>query len=78
MNAQQRFCRCGATLERGIRIGPAPGQRTDVLICWRCAYEEPSLYGRSQNERCSGGIAQRADTYQPGAWMPGRLALGRR
>lgn len=46
-----RHCRCGGGLSRGVRYGPARGQRTAVLVCWNCAYEEPSLYGRTQAER---------------------------
>lgn len=73
-----RYCHCGGVMERAVRIGPDPGRRTNVLICWRCGYEEPSLYGRSANERNRGGIAARSTTYPRGDWMPGRLALGRR
>lgn len=73
-----RLCRCGGKLDRAIRVGPQPGQRTRTLCCFARAYEEPSLYGRSERERCPSGIARRQDTDQPGDWMPGRLALGRR
>ncbi len=46
-----RHCKCGQALKRGVRIGPGSGQRTAVLVCWNCAYEEPSLYGRTQADR---------------------------
>lgn len=52
-----RYCRCGeGYLSRGVRIGPGPGERTAVLVCWRCAYEEPSSYGRSHKERNGGKL----------------------
>lgn len=50
-----RPCACGGLMERGVRIGPGIRQRTNVLICWRCAYEEPSAYRRSTNERTTSG-----------------------
>lgn len=46
-----RHCQCGQVLARGARFGPGLGERTPVLICWECGYEEPSLYGRSRSER---------------------------
>lgn len=46
-----RHCKCGQTLQHGVRHGPESGRRTAVLICWGCGYEEPSLYGRTQAER---------------------------
>lgn len=46
-----RYCRCGYRLSAGVRVGPAVGQRTAVLICWECGFEEPSLYKRNLSER---------------------------
>lgn len=73
-----RWCHCGAGyLSQAVRHGPGASQRTNVLICWSCAYEEPSLYGRSRAERNGGspftGRLNRPGKAAPGDWMPGRV-----
>jgi hypothetical protein len=77
LKTNPRPCRCGGRMESGVRIGPALGQRTNVLVCFSCAHEEPSLYGRSHYER-NRGIRNARPGGMPGAWMDGRLALARR